>query len=347
MAIVHDSRISIAKALCIILMVIGHSGGPKQLGIVIYLFHMPAFFFVSGYLFKEKYFDNTWQFVKLRFKGLWWPFVKWSLIFALLHNVFVALHLYANFYSLHDFIIRSVHILTLTGSEQLLGGYWFLKELLYASLIAFFSLKLLHKALSFALFNKLGRAILTVVFLVMAFILSILPFKIPTVSSLTLLATAFYTSGYWFSKQSFSNISRLWVGIVAFVIIVVVSFFFQGSMEAKSTDIFLYFVIALVGTYGMINISGIFKGRVQKILDYIGTKTLYILTFHFISFKLVSLVKIWQYDLPIEKLAEFPVIGVHNEIYWFAYSIVGTILPILLWQFMNKLQTRLKNKTIK
>lgn len=346
METVHDCRISIAKALCIILMVIGHSGESKQLGIVIYLFHMPAFFFVSGYLFKEKYFDNTWQFVKLRFKGLWWPFVKWSLIFALLHNVFTALHLYANFYSLHDFIVRSFHILTLTGSEQLLGGYWFLKELLYASLIAFFSLKLLRKTLAFTLLDK-SVVILIIIFLIMAFILSILPFKIPTISSLTLLATAFYTSGYWFSKQSFGSISRLWVGIVSFVIIVVVSFFFQGFMEVKSTDIFLYFVIALVGTYGMINISGIIAGRARNILDYIGSRTLYILTFHFISFKLVSLIKIWQYDLPIEKLAEFPVIGVHNEIYWFAYSTIGTILPILLWQFMNKLQIRLKIKTIK
>ena len=143
----HDSRISAVKAICIILMVVGHSGCPQPLSKWIYLFHMPCFFFVSGFLLKDKYLADIWTFVKRRFKGLWWPFVKWSLLFLLLHNVFAALHLYETRYTWSDFLNKTFHILTLTGSEQLLGGYWFLKELLYASLISIFSLKLVSMAL--------------------------------------------------------------------------------------------------------------------------------------------------------------------------------------------------------
>lgn len=47
--------ISIAKALGIILMVVGHSGCPEILARFIYLFHMPLFFFCSGYFFTPPY----------------------------------------------------------------------------------------------------------------------------------------------------------------------------------------------------------------------------------------------------------------------------------------------------
>lgn len=42
-------KITITKGLCIILMVIGHSGCPVLLSKFIYIFHMPVFFFFSGY----------------------------------------------------------------------------------------------------------------------------------------------------------------------------------------------------------------------------------------------------------------------------------------------------------
>ncbi len=154
----YDTRASIVKALCIILMVVGHAGAPKHMGEFIYNFHMPAFFFVSGYLFKEKYLDNIVNFVTRRVKSLWWPFVKWSLIFAILHNLFAYFHLYDNIYSLSDYKTKIFQIFTMTGSERLLGGFWFLKELLYASVISCFALKLLH-LVSERIINKSGGGI--------------------------------------------------------------------------------------------------------------------------------------------------------------------------------------------
>ena len=74
------------------------------------------------------------------------------------------------------------------------------------------------------------------------------------------------------------------------------------------------------------------QGTVQQALDYAGSKTLYILTFHFISFKLVSLLKVWQYGLPMTELSSFPVIFGYNTFYWLFYSAVGVLLPILLWE---------------
>ena len=51
----RDKTLDIAKGICIILMVIGHSGCPTYLHDFIYMFHMPCFFFISGWLLNDRY----------------------------------------------------------------------------------------------------------------------------------------------------------------------------------------------------------------------------------------------------------------------------------------------------
>lgn len=338
----YNATISVTKAICIICMVVGHSGCPIFLGEYIYQFHMPCFFFISGFLLKEKYLNDMSTFVQRRFKRLWWPFVKWSVIFMSLHNILTSLHVYNNNYTLTDMVNKIFHIVTMTGSEQLLGGYWFLKEILYASVISVIALKLLHVKSN----RKAGKdisngIILTLIFLVCAYILSIIPFKIPTIGSRTLLSVACYFAGYTFHKLP-NNKSNSKKGIVCLLIVVVISFFYTNSMGATNYDIFIYFIVAMIGTVGIINIAGLIKGNTLKMLNYIGSKTLYILTFHFISFKLVSLTLIKYYGLPITLLSDFPVISNLNPFSWIAYSIIGVTIPLILWELSQFIQSKFR-----
>lgn len=41
------------KTICIFLMVVGHAGVFKYERLFFYTFHMPAFFIISGYLYRE------------------------------------------------------------------------------------------------------------------------------------------------------------------------------------------------------------------------------------------------------------------------------------------------------
>ena len=43
-----------AKAICILLMVCGHGGVSKNFHDLLYLFHLPVFFIITGFLFKKK-----------------------------------------------------------------------------------------------------------------------------------------------------------------------------------------------------------------------------------------------------------------------------------------------------
>lgn len=87
--------VNYCKAIGIILMVIGHTQCPAFLLKWIYSFHMPLFFFMSGYCFKEKYLNAPKQFVVARVKGLYFPFVKYCLFFLLIHNICYDLHFYS------------------------------------------------------------------------------------------------------------------------------------------------------------------------------------------------------------------------------------------------------------
>lgn len=72
----------IAKGLGIFLMVLAHAGGPFIK--FIYLFHMPLFFIISGYFFKESCYSNFQEvktFIKKRLKSLYIPFIACNLVF--------------------------------------------------------------------------------------------------------------------------------------------------------------------------------------------------------------------------------------------------------------------------
>jgi len=117
----RNETLDTAKGILIILMVLGHSGCPGYIADVIYLFHMPCFFLISGMCLSDKYADNKLLFIRRKIKTLYFPFVKWSFLFLIFHNFLFSLNLYANPYDMSLFLRRSLGVLTMTASEQLLG----------------------------------------------------------------------------------------------------------------------------------------------------------------------------------------------------------------------------------
>lgn len=78
----RDNSVSIAKAFAILLMVAGHANFSHIGNEIICLFHMPIFFFFSGYCLKSKYLSDFNLFAKKRIQRIWMPYIKWGGIFA-------------------------------------------------------------------------------------------------------------------------------------------------------------------------------------------------------------------------------------------------------------------------
>ena len=332
----HYAEISATKGLLIILMVIGHSGVPQTIGEPLSLLRMPCFFMISGYLFKEKYLNDTKQFIYKKIKGLYFPFIKWSFIFLLLHNILYYLNINGVKYNTNDLLSKAIQIVTMTGSEQLLGGFWFLKELLYASIISFFTFKLLVR-----LKQRLNLSTLIVcslMFMFLAFVQSIITYKIPTIGSQTLLATSYFIAGAAFHRfdMLFTNMNKLKTGITLFVVFIISSLFVKGSINSQGYIIFPYYVISIIASISVIYLTKHLGKRAMNALDFVGKKTLYILIFHFISFKIVSLLYIVITNRPITQLSSFPVIENDTLFLWIIYSIVGVTIPLLIKHGMDK-----------
>ena len=78
----RENWIDWAKAVGILFVVMGHSSyACEDVGRMIYMIHMPLFFFISGYLFKtdknyKELFLNSW-------KSLCVPYIYYNLLFAI------------------------------------------------------------------------------------------------------------------------------------------------------------------------------------------------------------------------------------------------------------------------
>ena len=81
------------------------------------------------------------------------------------------------------------------------------------------------------------------------------------------------------------------------------------------------------------------EGRVRNVLVYVGNNTLTVLTWHFLCFKIVSLIIVRLYDLPIEQLACFPIIPEYVS-WWVVYFIVGAGVPLTVLNLQQKYVTK-------
>ena len=112
-------EIDVAKGICILLMVMGHSGIPHIMSCFIYAFHMPFFFFISG--LTTNVFKPWRVFIQGKMKRLLVPFVFYYIIH---------LPLYA--------YIQGTNITDQFAKEwntAIQGALWFIPVLFFAQVI--------------------------------------------------------------------------------------------------------------------------------------------------------------------------------------------------------------------
>lgn len=345
-----DNSVSIAKGIGIILMVIGHSGCPSHLNSFIYQFHMPLFFFISGYCFKDKHLNNFKDFAIKRIKGIYIPFVKYSLLFLFLHNIFFNLNIYndvygyngsvSQLYNFNDFYKTAIKIITeMERQGELLGGFWFLRVLFCTSFLGYAFLKFLHN--SKAKFAVLGLVLIAVIFLAQTRKFTI---------HLSFFALIFFVAGKEIAKlQNFNHKNAYTNGLATFFFFIgtlLASIYFPAGMAADKNKI-IYIVGALCGILMTKSLSNYIQyiPYINKILTYIGNNTLSILALHLLSFKLISLLIIYIQNLPIENLAHIPVIPDYSKQgWWIAYTIVGLCIPLAITFCSHYISDKFSNK---
>ena len=352
----HNNSITIAKALGIFCMVIGHSGCPQYLFKTIYLFHMPLFFFCSGIFYKEiSTRTDVEYYLKRRIKSLYLPFVKWSVFFLLLHNVFLLTGIYNSyygfdggsvFYSISDVFQRLFMILfTMNGYEEILGGFWFIRSL-------FVSCLLIAVASYFFKYDfRYKYWLLCVSFLVATIAIRRI---VPNIEfwreiSMGCLGAMFYLLGYLLMPFSRYWQNRYSFLICCFSLLFFFYYFETGiSMGCGYNKVIPFTLSAISGTLLIIYISKQLENNtslIKRVLYYIGNHTLVILALHFLSFRFVSYFFTVVYGINVAHVAEHPVIKDISSLpyyWWIIYCFAGILIPLLLnraWHItINKIQ---------
>lgn len=330
----YNSSIGYLKAFGIILMVLGHSGNNLHVNDFIDMFHMPLFFIASGYCFKEKYLSEPKMYIRNKIKGIWWPYVKWGVAFFLLHNLFFYLNIYdthydylensSNLFYFPSFLKPVIHMtITMHGTEPLLGGYWFLNALFFGSIIAWCVFRFVKNLI-------LGGGILLCISCLLNATNYIMPFM--QISARNFAAALFIVIGYALRKYKMKTFHP-WQIVLGLLLVLVGSFYWHMPMHPAISDnrkFIPYIVSATVATwcfYSLFLKMEDLQGVIPRTLTFLGKHTLTILTWHILAFKIVSLIIVSIYSLPVHRLAEHPVIIEYAEKgWWLAYFVTAIVV---------------------
>ena len=341
---------SICKALAIILMVIGHAEAPELLTNFLYTFHMPLFFIAAGYFFSSRALDNPWSFCSKRVSGLYLPFLKWSLVYLVLHNLWHSLGIlneaFGNWtggvthpYSWHEAMNRLMQIVfTMSGYDEFMAGaFWFFRGLLIAS-IAYLVLRRLLEG-----HTRFTGTSATVTILLIALAFNAFRFanglKIPGIPNGGLRETwgmFFFGAGVLFKRYEHLFVRRWPLLLVAFLLILGAGKLHTCGMNngGNMKDLLTLPLTGSIGflmTYWIAGYIDLLPGLIRSALIYIGDHTLYILLWHIPAYKIVSWLKIQYYDLDPRQIGCHMVIHFNNtDFFWVLYTLVGVGLPILL-----------------
>lgn len=342
-----DNRIkfiSIAKAIAIISVVIGHSGAPEIIRNFVYIYHLPLFFFFSGYFQKSPNNINELGFqIKKLLKGLYLKYLYWSIPILLFHNIFTYLYIYpiGNYYSFGDYVGKGISMIILMGpNEDMLGAFWFLKALLICSILAIIILYVLVNIKKSNINHPHRTVAIVITTLCLTLVCSKYNLNIPGFGKAQIygLGFSFYMTGYLCGKIDFreafnklGTVQKFGLMFLLFTILCLCSNI--DHFELVLCDwklIFPYYIVACGGIVLMTFLSLMLEKSNPKALCYIGNNTLTVLALHFLSFKVVSCLIIQRMRGDISQLSEFPVLIDHGYWEWIFYTTLGVGLPIIL-----------------
>lgn len=319
-----------AKAIGIILVVLAHAL-PKDTypWTWINLFHMPLFFCVSGYFYTCK--GSFIHYALKKIKGLWVPYVVSSII------------TYAAFMLLgkETFSIKYIgKMLLMVSPGPLLGALWFLPVLLIASLIC----DLMNRILRCVKFNTQTTtdAILSVICIGMLFLgyRFTLPYKI----SVALRAVFFMHLGHLLKGVQVNKTSRLVTGLLSMIVVTISAFYTKTSfLNNTYTRPLLSLLAAICGSIGICMLcQSLFQKDKPGWLMCIGRNSLGILIWQFVAFKIVTLIQIAIYQLPMNRIWDFPVLIDKASVPWVLLDLaIGIIGSLCLYKIINKPVQRL------
>lgn len=321
--------VDIAKAVCIILMVIGHIG--VSFVQYIYVFHMAAFFILSGYTYSgEKYtwLDYCWK----KFATLLIPMFMVNTFFIGFYALMVKLNLYS-------YVETETYIGFFGGLKRLFSASLSCTELGGATwfLIALFFAETLFKTIQRCV-NDNSKYDMPIALLigVGGYCLSSKGIYLPFTFDLGLYASFFFTVGVFLRrKEALEKFNSRFMSCASVAILyILVKYYFTDRLPMnwptrQFDNIIIQFISIFCGFYVCYCVSKyvIKLKRISIFFSYLGQHTYTVLAFHFFVFRFITLCICLAHRLPLSALKEFPITPRLSP-YW--YVIAPTTLTFCM-----------------
>lgn len=293
----RDLTIDIAKGICIYLVVLGHCHNAGLIRHYIYLFHMPFFFFVSGFFFNRK--DGFIKFLKAKFKRLLIPFcVYWLFSITASEGI--------GFLQTKSLIIPDTHI----------GAIWFLISLWNMYIIHYFVSKM----------SGIWGGISSIISLGIAYYLVENKVALPLYLTQTFMAYPFFILGNFFYKSKVFSVngirntcyevlqSRKVACTLFMIALLFMSLYPCEQLDIKELELPNVFSL-IIGAFSGILMTMIvskfvfevrFMAFIKKALSKLGIYSIHILGFHFVVLTLAYYI-VTPLIIRIEKILMLPV----------------------------------------
>lgn len=315
------------KGLGMILVLIGHTSISSSLNKYIYTFHMPLFFFLSGYFFKNASDIKLITYIKYKFKKLCIPYFYWSIILFSIAFIEKKLGINPNM-DLKKNIIGVFYGNAIDGWLSMYNGpLWFLLCLFVTEILFYIIQKFSSKLAYSLIFSTL------IAYLDYKFISIRLPWSI----NLALTAVIFYELGYMFRLNEAKLNATLYKRRLYVFLLLSINFMLgfmlniKTDMNMKIYGNYLAFIISAVsGILCYIYISKnttIFNGFI-----FIGKNSLIFLALHMKMYYFI--------DLFFSKVLKYNIALVNRHIYDFIKVILAILAVSCIIKIKNKIQPR-------
>ncbi len=329
------SCVSIAKGIGILLVVLGHCITVPYLKRMIYLFHMPLFFFLSGYLFKDKATEHIFSYTWRKIKSLYIPFVLYNCFALLLHQTFCDMGLYSAesaFTSLSGFLKYFIKVLLCVKMEDVVAPLWFLPILAVVS-VAFCVLRWLEQRLKLP--AVLRHALICGMFLAVY----LLPSRTGLLRAYVLTAVGLFLFNIGYTVRNHPIALPRWgsalaAGLSLAALAVGALFLDVNVIQMRLADPISFTLGSVCGIYLVWYVSRFLEKWGGKPLQYCGDRSRTILAWHYYAFLLVTVVQFLVRHNSLKGLNNFVLYRAMDGGMIFVWTLIyfcaGVTLPLLL-----------------
>lgn len=333
----RNRSIDIMKGLLIVLVVLGHSQAPVHR--FIYLFHMAAFFIISGYLWKDDYSKTKKSLlilIKKRLYSLYRPYIICNLVFVLISIVVPELFQFRKITrKVHYIGINVIKIMLLHGRTLLSDATWFIAVLFVISII-YGILIYCGKNIQHIVFFKITISLIS---LIIAGFFSYSNFNFGQVGTV-FSALAMFSIGDVIKKVKFDSVLEKLMGRMSILIVtflILIGLLLIEKKEVRMIDNsypnIVYFFIAGVLGYLFIRECANYLEKFEllsNIFTLLGQKSIYIMCIHMLAFKIVIFIQCLVYNRNFKFLSSYPVLKTGGlNCWWMLYTFVGIIVPLI------------------